>query len=115
MSARPTVPTFTKLKNGQWGVRWPLEFGDPPEKGAVVEVHKKNGKTTEATIDTLMITYADEAVVFSIVQKEDGVKQSPASISQQGWALLKALDLCDDAGELTPAGAKLLAELGEAK
>lgn len=48
--------TWTKLRNGTWGVR---VLGEPPKRGDVITVAKRSGETGPAVVDTVIWSGVD--------------------------------------------------------
>lgn len=59
--------SFTKLKDGTWGVKF---NGDTPVAGMKIEVTKRDGTVSNETVDKVLWSSADHTVhLVTIVQK----------------------------------------------
>ncbi len=59
---------WTKLRSGEWGVKGPAAALQP---GAVVEVHKKDGSTSQATVRRVLWT-GDGVALAAVEQRGNG-------------------------------------------
>lgn len=58
------LATYTKLKNGNWGVRVKCEdpFEEFPENGTQVTVTKKSGETSQRTVTSVVWEGEDDGL-----------------------------------------------------
>lgn len=67
--ATPDKPTFTKIGDRLWGVRWPLALGEAPAAGTSVTVEKRDGSTNDVVVAAVVKEY-DDAVVMALQPKK---------------------------------------------
>lgn len=72
MTTHTTTPTFTKLRDGSWGVR-----GHDLVEGQRVTVTKKSGGTSTGTVGAVLFT-AEDGITIARFEAERAYARRPA-------------------------------------
>lgn len=80
----PTQITYTKLRNGNWGLRGPASA---IRAGATVTVTKRSGETKRETVGSVF--WSDDSTAIASI-----AKSASAPASDSGYRPQKGIDYC---------------------